>query len=194
MIQTSFGHCAYISVKFMIMKKLFLGLFVTLMSLSINSQELKIGPSGVKEPVIFEFDLTQNEIYKKSLNWVQETYKNPDKVLKANIENEKIRLDGYATNAWWCKSLGIIQTYNMNYTVEISFKEGRCRFSYTIGQMYTSDGQRLLYSCKAFYKSSGDVRKVHLSSVSSLEKTINDLAKSYQDYINGVSKSQDDDW
>ena len=176
------------------MKKIFFVLCLGLVSMNITSQELKIGPLGVKEPVVFEFDLTKNEIYKKSLNWVQETYKNPDKVLKANIENEKIRINGYAKNAWSSTSMGIKYTYNIDYTVEIEFKEGRCRFTYTIGQMYTSDGQKLLYTCKAFYKSNGDVRKSYIPSVPSLEKTINDLALSFKNYVSGITKEADDDW
>ena len=68
--------------------------------------------------------------------------------------------------------MGIKYTYNIDYTVEIEFKEGRCRFTYTIGQMYTSDGQKLLYTCKAFYKSNGDVRKSYIPSVPSLEKLL----------------------
>tara|TARA_B100000963_G_scaffold337489_1_gene333533 strand:- start:713 stop:1246 length:534 start_codon:yes stop_codon:yes gene_type:complete len=177
------------------MKKYLSVIFLILIiSTNIISQDLKLGPNGVKEPVVFEFNLTKSEIYKKSLNWVQETYKNPKEVLRANIENEKIRINGYAINAWWNKSLGVKFTYNIDYTVQIEFKEGRCRFTYTIDQMYTSDGQRLLYTCKAFFKPNGDIKKSYIPSVPSLEKTINDLAISYKNYVSGANEKNEDNW
>jgi hypothetical protein len=74
------------------------------------------------------------KINNKAQNWVQETYKTPDKVLKANIVNEKIRVDGFVKDAWWYKSLGVTFFYDMEYTIEISFKDNRYRFEYIIGE------------------------------------------------------------
>jgi hypothetical protein len=46
--------------------------------------------------VVVEIDsLNAAEVYLKTLDWIKETYKNPDEVIKANFENEKIRLDGF---------------------------------------------------------------------------------------------------
>ena len=97
---------------------------ILLSNLSIGQEipQLKLTPNGV-EPIVVEVDsVSSSEIYQKAQNWVQETYKNPEKVLKANIANEKIRIDGFATDAWWYKSLGVLNSYNMEYTIEISFK------------------------------------------------------------------------
>ena len=55
--------------------------------------KLKLTPSGVEAIVVSVDSLKADYLYKKSINWVQETYKNPEKVLKAKIENEKIRID-----------------------------------------------------------------------------------------------------
>ncbi len=86
------------------MKKiLLLTLTILISNLSIGQEipQLKLTQNGV-EPIVVEVDsLSASEIYNKAQNWVQETYKNPDKVLKANIANEKIRIDGFANGAWW---------------------------------------------------------------------------------------------
>jgi hypothetical protein len=73
------------------MKRLILSL-ITIMSFTLSySQDipkLKLSPNGV-EPIIVNTDsLKATDMYKKALNWVQENYKNPDKVLKAKNENE----------------------------------------------------------------------------------------------------------
>ena len=53
-----------------------------------NIPELKLTRDSV-EPIIVKTDsLTKPEIYKKALNWVQETYKNPDKVLVIEKDNK----------------------------------------------------------------------------------------------------------
>ena len=178
------------------MKKIILLLAVLSSSIVLaqNISQLKLKPNGV-EPIVVEVDsLTASEIYKKALNWVQETYKNPDKVLKANITDEKIRIDGFANPAFWWKSLGIKQTMNMDYTIEISFKDGKYRFEYIVGQFYIDGGQRALYTYSSFYKNNGDVRKAYDDAVPSLEQTMNDLSKSFYNYISGKTSKEDSGW
>src|SRR5690606_20603661 len=95
-----------------------LGILISTFSKAQEIPQLKLTPNGV-EPIIVEIpEKSASEIYEKAKNWVQETYKNPDKVLKGNIINEKIRVDGFANNAWWYKTLGIKQSLNMEYTIE----------------------------------------------------------------------------
>lgn len=175
--------------------KLLLTLTILLSNLSFGQEipQLKLTPNGV-EPIVVERDgLNASELYKKALNWVQETYKNPEKVLKANIENEKIRIDAFATDAWWYKSLGMRNSYNMEYTIEISFKDERYRFEYIIGQFYI-DGGKVLYDYRNFYKDNGDVRKSYIDAVPSLETTMNDLSYSFYNYLSGKTAKKDNDW
>lgn len=178
------------------MKQIFFLLAITLsssVSISQTLPQLKLTPQGV-EPIIVEVDsLKANEIYKKTLNWVQDTYKNPDQVLKGNIPNEKIRLSGFASNAWHMKSLGIRQSFDMEYTVEISFKDGKYKFEYKIGQFWVSGGAKALYDYTSFYKKTGEVRGAYSESVPSLESTMNNLSQSFYDYIIGL-KNKKNDW
>lgn len=156
--------------------------------------QLKLTPMGV-EAIIVEVDsLSAPELYNKALNWVKETYKNPEKVLKAEILNDKIRLDGFANDAWWYKTLGIRSSYNMEYTVEIAFKDGRYKFQYFIGQFYVDGGQQALFDYKTFYKKNGEVKKTYSDAVPSLEITMNELSKSFYNYVTGKTSEKDSDW
>nr|WP_321451695.1 DUF4468 domain-containing protein [uncultured Carboxylicivirga sp.] len=172
-------------------------LILTIITLSAFSQEmpkLKISKTGVEPIVVETGDLTANQMYEKALNWVKETYENPDKVLKAQIENKKIRVSAFAKYAWWYKAMGIKTTYNMDYSVEISFKDGKYRFEYFVGQFYTQDYTKALFSYSTFFKSNGDVRKSYKDAVPSIELTMNTLAQNFYSYVTGVTEESDDEW
>ncbi|MBI9041250.1 DUF4468 domain-containing protein [Lutibacter sp.] len=178
------------------MKNLLLTVTIILSNLSFGQEipQLKLTPNGV-EPIVIEVDdISTAELYNKALNWVQETYKNPNKVLKANIENEKIRIDGFASNAWWYKSMGIQNSYNMEYSIEISFKDGRYRFEYIVGQFFIAGGQKVLYDYRTFYKKDGVIRKSYVDAVPSLEQTMNELSLSFYNYVSGKTTNKEKDW
>lgn len=108
---------------------LFIALFISLLS---NGQEkFTYSEKGLTpEYLVGEIEnKTQKEIYTKSLNWVKENYKNPDKVLKTTIENEKIRFEGVDMDLMCHSALGSTTCYNTTYVVEIDFREGKYKFT-----------------------------------------------------------------
>lgn len=156
--------------------------------------KLKLTPSGVEAIIVSTDSLKADYLYKKSINWVQETYKNPEKVLKAKIENEKIRIDAFASNAWWYKSMGVKLNYDMEYSIEISFRDGKYKFELTVGQFY-ADGQKFMANYTNFFnKSSGEVKGVYKDAVPSLEETINNLSLSFFKYVTGIKSKNDNNW
>lgn len=179
------------------MKKFLTFAAIAFLSISLTfGQEielLKLTPNGV-EPIVVEIEgMSASELYKNSIKWVQETYKNPDEVLKANIENEKIRIDGFAFNAWWFKSIGVRLSLDMEYTVSIDFKDGRYRFEFTIGQFW-GDGQKVLYDYTHFFNKKGEVKNTYEDAVPSLEVTMNTLSVSFYNYVTGKTKEKNEDW
>ncbi len=162
-------------------------------SFSQELTQLKITPQGI-EPIIIELEgLSASDIYEKSLNWIQETYKNPDKVLKAKIENKKIRLEGYSSNALNFTKV-VALNWGIEYTLEIAFKDGKYQYDCEVNNFVAEDGSSVGWNYKNFYKKKGDLRKAYIPAVSSLEKTINDLSLSYYNYVSGKTDEEDDDW
>jgi len=167
---------------------------VGLISFGQKIPKLKLTANGV-EPIIVNTDSLQaTDLYNKALNWVQETYKNPEKVLKTKIENEKLRIDGFAENAWWYKSIGMKQSYSMEYSVVISFKNGKYKFEYIIGQFFIEGGQKVFYDYKTFYKNTGEISKYYIDAPPSLEETMNNLSLNFYEYVTGKNKIKDDNW
>ena len=156
--------------------------------------QLKLTPTGVA-PIIVQADsLKANQLYAKALNWVQDTYKNPDKVLKSKIENESIRIDGYAQDAWFYKTFVGTMFYNIDYTIEISFKDGKYKFEYRIGQFYANGGQKALFDYSTFYKKDGTIRSVYSDAPASLEASMNALSQSFYNYVTGKTSAKNNDW
>jgi hypothetical protein len=172
---------------------LFIALLSCTLSFSQDIPKLKLTPTGVEPIVVATDSLKATDLYKKALNWVQETYKNPDMVLKAKIENEKIRIEGFQSEAWWFKSLGMKMYIDMKYTVEIAFKDGKYKFEYTIGQ-FSNKGSDVLYDYTSFYKKNGEVRSMYSDAVVSIEETMNNLSLSFYDYATGKTTKKEDKW
>ena len=61
-------------------------------------------PYGV-DPIMIQLDsLNSSDIYKRSLKWVQKSYKNPNNINSIR-ENEQIRIDGIKERAWHSTNL-----------------------------------------------------------------------------------------
>lgn len=168
------------------MKNLFLSVFL-LTSLFCFSQDIpkfELTKDGVA-PIVVNIDsLNAETIYKKTLNWVQENYKNPKEVLKADIPNEKIRIDGFKKSAWYIKSLGYKVEYGMEYVFEIEFKENKIRMTYTPGESW-GDTKKVGFTYKNFFKDDGELKNAWKDGKPSLEDSMNELSLSLYNYIKG---------
>lgn len=105
------------------------------------------------------------ELYKKTLDWISVSYKNPKEVIKAQIENEYIRIEGSTEILVVLKPLYKVY-YPSRYQVEFYFKEGRFKMDvikvegYTQGTQYSSPRwfDMNISSPKEYYKENGDLR------------------------------------
>jgi hypothetical protein len=150
-------------------------------------QELKLTIHGVESVQLHFNNLTTNQIYERSLMWVEETFVNAKDVLNENLENEKIKIAGFAEKAWWYKSMGLKNYNHMQYTVQLYFNNNQVTFNYLVGQFYMLEGPKTQYDYRMFFKKDGSIRKQYPEAVSSLELTMNSLLVSYYNYITGQS-------
>ena len=106
-----------------------LGLLV-FFNLSIYGQEseFKFTKDGLTDFVVTPVNgKMQNELYKKTLDWISLTFKEPGEVIKANIENEYIRIEGFSKELI-CYSYMGKRCGATKYEIEISFKDGKYTF------------------------------------------------------------------
>jgi hypothetical protein len=174
------------------MKKVFLAAMYFVVT-NVFGQEIpkfELTKDGV-QPIIVSIDsFNAQTIYKKTINWVKENYKNPKEVLKADIENESVRIDGFKKNAWFYKSLGMKQEYDMEYSFSIDIKDNKIRLTFTIGQFW-GDNKKTAYDYTTFFKKDGELRGAYKDAKPSLEESMNELVSSLYNYIKGNKKN---DW
>lgn len=166
-------------------------LFASITTLSQDIPKFELTKEGIK-PIVVNIDsFTTSALYDKSLKWIQETYKNPELVLKTKIENEKIRIDGYKQEACYFKSLGIKTSFDVKYYFEVEFKDNKIRLTYLPYEFWSS-GRKMSYTYEVFFNNSGEVRAMYKEAKSTLETSMNELVTSLYTYIKGSNKK--DDW
>lgn len=124
--------------KLIIMKKVMLS-FLILVSFYSNSQEVEF--TFTSEKGLTDFIVTPVEgkaaadIYKKIIDWIKVTYKDPSKVILSTIENEYIRFEGASSTIYCINAMGKT-CYNTKYQIEISIKDGKYKFDIVDVQSY----------------------------------------------------------
>lgn len=174
------------------MKKV-LWLLVFVYGVSFGQETIVLKPTGFDAVVTNVENKSAKDIYAKTKEWIQTYYKNPKEVLKADVENDMIRIQGFASGGYKMKNLGMIFPYDFDYTIEISFKDGKYRYDFQVHQLW-SDGKRCAYSYTDFFKKDGTPRTIYQLANETMTATVNENYKSLYDYITGKTQKQKSDW
>jgi hypothetical protein len=182
-----------------------LALFVFLNAYSQKKFEYNKDGLNVKYLVIEIDSLNASEIYLNTIDWIKETYKNPDEVIKAKFENEKIRFDGFQENGMSTNMFGLSTPFDIRYSIEISFKDGRFKFepinleSYQKSSQYIPGGWNSmpLNTSSWIYKKNGKIQGSFKNYPEQIERIFNNLKSSLEIYLlkqNKTIKDVKDDW
>jgi hypothetical protein len=104
-------------------KKILVGLLLVI-SFYTNAQATEFtftADKGMTDYIVTLVDgKSAQDIYKKVIDWIKLTYKNPDKVILSTIENEYLRFEGISETLY--------SGVPTKYEIEISIKEGKYKF------------------------------------------------------------------
>lgn len=148
--------------------------------------------------VVLESEGTAEQNYEKALNWVNTTFRNPDEVLKGQIQNQYIRINGIGSNLSAVNSLGVIYPRDVKYSVTIFVKDDRIKFEinsleeYISGSGYTSGGWFTFTGIPA-YRQNGKQKKTMIPYVKRFENYFNDLAFSLANQ-EAILEAENSDW
>lgn len=139
-------------------------------------------------------DKNKKELFDKAINWIKETYNNPDEVIQMTIEGEKLRFKGIQENALCYYAFGIKTCFPAIYTIEIEFKDDKYKFNILTLELINDEAGRVdaidLNDGSGYYKSNGSVRKQFEYIPTGIENIFNGLYSDLNDYI--VSEKNDD--
>jgi hypothetical protein len=177
-------------------------LFFTCISFA---QEFEITPNGLKDKtnsengflVIQASDKKTNELYKNAIKYVNENYKNPEKVIKGKTENEYLRFVTHIGQLTKVNNSGVKLDISATYTTELRFKEGKVRYEIIELDLTADNGGRNVYWKGSIWKGYPIFNKkdeLRLEQTKTdLEKYFNAQVKIISDFLN-EKKSEKDDW
>lgn len=140
---------------------------------------------GLNDFVVVDIDnKTKEEIYSKTINWIKETYKNPDLVLKMQIPSEKLRIDAIASNL---ASVNDGKTkFDLPYSIEISFKDNKYKFKILSLVVQNVKDLKTMPNFKTDKKNI----KYWGTTPTDIEKYFNDLNENLKKYISQTKKEE----
>lgn len=146
---------------------------------------------------------SKEEIYTKTLEWINKTYNTPKEVIKAEIVNDYIRFEGIKKSLFYYSDFLTPFFQDVRYMIEVSVKDNKFKFDiislevYSTPSQYSRGGWYLIMSNNVtsnFYKNDGTLRNVY-KEINRVPDYFNSLQDSLKEYIlNGQQKKSDSSW
>lgn len=178
------------------MKKLFYAVFLFTSLGFSQSKEFTFNKDGITDYLVVEVPgKTAAELYQQTINWIKMSYKNPDSVIKATIENDYVRFMGSSTRLLCFNNLGK-NCYDSNYQIEVSFQDGKYKFDLIeVNLLGTkSDPHMTLTDMSEYYKSNGQIKGTYKYFPEIFPSFFNDINKSLLNYVSGETQQRKKDW
>lgn len=187
-----------------IMKKLILLSLVLLISICLNAQEFEVTPDGMKDKINTENDYlvieapnkSAQELYQNALKYIHQTYKNPEEVLKGQIENEYLKFETHAPQFLMVKNSGVKLLVSANYTTELRFKDGKVKYDLPVLEMTADNGgypvtfQGSIWNGYPIYKKNGQL--IREDAKTTIENYFNTQVSMLSDVF--LDKNTEDEW
>ena len=193
------------------LKALILLLF-TLFSTSIFAQKVdqfnlsSTSPSLVDQFLVLIKDgMSVADGYKMVTEWINVTYNTPKEVIKGDVENQYIRIEGFGGSVRCSKMLGELKCQDIKYSISLEFKDNKMKFQLTNLEVYydpTDPSNAPGYSGWIGYdpqhmdmtKKNGKPYRIRIESAESTMAHLNVLADDLAAYLENPLAKEDDDW
>lgn len=184
------------------MKKLFC-LLLLVCGVSFG-QKLIVTPDGLKSEsdveksyiVLNVENKSAKELYANALKYIAKTYKNPEEVVKGNIENEYLKVVTHASDFITIKNSFVRTPFSVDYTYELSFKDGKVKYEIISLDIYDRGKIKLLFKGKGalsgyyIYNPKDELKKADAKEL--IENYFNSQILVVSESLQ--NKSQEDKW
>ena len=168
----------------------FLLFSITLFSQQSNFKLDINNPIFPNQFVILNVDtLSVSNIYYKTLEWIRIAYNSPDEVLKAQLDEKYIKIEG-SGKLYYAQALGVGNFYKTKYYITISFRKGEVKFEVTKMAAFfpptdLTSGRwaEVTYQNKDLHKSNGKLRKTKAKKYNITLLYFNNLSKSLKTHL-----------
>ena len=168
-------------------------LAILIMLPCLASGQFTYDANGLADYIVIESDGDSEQLYTKLKSWVMDTYENPDEVIKADFENDRIRFSGFEKDANCITAAGATVCYNVNYSVEVAVKDGKMKFDPIYYETTTTQGKNRvsLDDGSWMYNKKGKLRPMYSEQPEQIAGLFNGLHSSLVRYL---SEEKKDDW
>jgi len=149
-----------------------------------------------KDYLVLEVEgATASDLYGQAMRYVQETYLNPDDVIKGNTPDEYLRINTFVSSFFKYNNSGAKLDIDATYYIELRFRDGRVRYEIGDLKMKTkSNSLPVNYIGGTFshsiYSNNGSIRKPE--SKTDIETYFNARVADLNKYLNNTDTVQDD--
>lgn len=154
-------------------KIMMMALMMCFTSLSFSQDSIRVTPNGITSGTI-KMNKNEDITYSKIMEWVNVTYKNPQKVITGSVPGKSVTISGFSSSAWCYRSIGILNCYDLEYHIYIQIKDSKVFFN-LVEDNYYYNGSRVLLNSNSFFKPNGEYRKMYNIAKPTLESTVNNL-------------------
>ena len=140
---------------------------------------------------------TADVLYNSALKYINEVYKNPSEVIKAQEPGEYIRFDTYAGQFATVKNGGIKLDVSTTYTIELRFKDSKTKFEITDLNITADNGGREVFFQGSKWKGYPIYDQKQELRLPDTKADIEELFNSQVNILKGYLlqlKSEKDDW
>jgi hypothetical protein len=158
--------------------------------------EFKFSNSGITDFIIIEVPTkTAPELFKQTKDWINTYYNNPQKSIKACIENQYIRIEGFTRELLCFNTMGK-KCYDSNYQIEISFQDGKYKFDLIeVNLLNTQSNPHMtLTDMSEYYKKNGEIKGTYKHFPTTFPKFFNDINQNLFDYLSGNATPKNKGW
>jgi len=182
------------------MRKLLFTMVLVLMVFSTYGQGDKFTfsdeqPELIGQYVVVEADSASIEqMYNRTIEWINITYKNPEKVILSKVEDKYIRIEGFGT-VGSTSTLGMTIPIDAFYGITFEFKENKAKFELTSLRSAPSaqlPSINMTPNKDDIYKKNGKIRGNIAGYYRDMLNYFNGLATDYESYINEPLTSESD--
>ena len=164
------------------MKKLLLILLcLPFIGFGQDTSKVALTKEGLRPVNIQISNKTKSDIHSKVINWVNNTYLSPEKVIIANTNNA-IRLRAFVE-----KGVSVFNPnrtlYDYYYILNIEIYDNSLTFNMELNDILT-DGFTMPWNVKSFFKKKGDVKKSFRLGVKEIENNFKQLLQGVIDSLN----------
>jgi hypothetical protein len=169
----------YIVMNFGNMRNL-LSLFFLLFACSAFAQQFELMPNGFEPVDIPRPNKTNEKLIEISKEWADVYNKQEHDVY--NVTENSLDIDAIKENAFFYRNLGEVFTFHIKYTLHVDFRNETCQLKFTVKEIYTKKTLTKM-TVADFFMPDGVLKEDFEEAKPSLEKTANNILKSYVRFI-----------